>query len=130
MIDEITRALNSKSDKVDLKAEKIELGLVEDLKSLESEAKKLVSESNKDFNKALGMAKEIGGMIDAQTEVNKKAVGLEKIASSKWKEYQSKAKELGIDPRSTDAFKNHEGVLSQLLQVNNGIEQAVRIYIK
>ena len=32
MIDEITRHLNSKSDKVDLKAEKIELGIADDIK--------------------------------------------------------------------------------------------------
>lgn len=33
MIDEITRALNGKSDKVDLKAEKIELGKLQDLQA-------------------------------------------------------------------------------------------------
>lgn len=39
MIDEITRALNGKSDNVDLKAEKIELGIIQDIDKLNSKLK-------------------------------------------------------------------------------------------
>ena len=50
MINEITRALNSKSDKVDLKAETIELGLIDDIEKkvekLKTDKKDVISMIN------------------------------------------------------------------------------------
>ena len=62
MIDEITRVLNGKSDNVELKAEKIELGVVQDIEKLSSKLKSeiksilsLQNEANKERSNAFSV---------------------------------------------------------------------------
>ena len=90
MINEITRALNGMSDKVDLKAETIELGLVQDIEAIS----KSVLSKESSFESAVQKIEK------AQSEMSASFVDLEKELSkldSAYQQLRRNAGVLGID---------------------------------
>lgn len=104
MIDEITRKLNGNSDKVDLKAEKIELGLAEDIL-------KEISNANKDIKNYLTSATSISSLASkAVSDGNsyvQSAVKIDKILTT----MKSKATELGIKAEDIKGYKEASDLL-------------------
>ena len=104
MIDEITRHLNSKSDKVELKAETIELGLAEDIL-------KEISNANKDIKNYLTSATSISSLASkAVSDGNsyvQSAVKIDKILTT----MKSKATELGVKAEEIKGYKEASDLL-------------------
>jgi hypothetical protein len=106
MIDEITRALNSKSDKVDLKAEKIELTIVGDIdKGIKEALKELDS-----VEKLKAKAKQpITDAISANRQAGIIATNTLKLVEN----FKQQAKELGIDVPAN--IKDMEGRADKII---------------
>jgi hypothetical protein len=99
MIDEITRALNSKSDKVDLKAEKIELTIVGDMK-------KEISNAEKELASVTTLKAKAKQPIEDAKTANRQAGIYANNTLKLVENFKAQAKELGIDvPAEVKAYE-------------------------
>ena len=109
MIDEITRHLNSKSDKVELKAENIELSMLDDIKKEYASIMSMVKKSEEAISKAKTSAVMGDSMInDFNSEVDK----LEKLA----KELGVSVKDINIGKLSSD-IKEASKLFNSIIKV-------------
>ena len=119
MINEITRALNGMSDKVDLKAEKIEFGKLQDL---DKEFSKLKSDSDSIAKEAKSAANKLdavtGGTSALVTKLNK--------LSSDYDSLKSEFKTLGIDAPKDLVLKQNQilAYVSDLKELDSVVSKA------
>jgi SMC interacting uncharacterized protein involved in chromosome segregation len=118
MIDEITRHLNSKSDKVELKAEKIEMGLVEDIAKLTSQAKVLGKNLNDSVNTADKLKKELETEVSKVKKLYSEAEKFQTAEDKIWEKAKKATADLGLTYSSIKGWKEFE---SAGIQVNSGI---------
>ena len=133
--EQILSALNKliRENKTELKAEKIELGLVQDLeKALGFQTKQskkldgLIKESKKDLSllsKIKDRARVVSNLNGDILEIDKKIQGYEK-------ELLKTAKELGIKPMDMPAFKQVDKVREGISKNKKFIKDAENIYTK
>ena len=116
MREDILQALSELiKEKTELKAEKIELGLVDDLKSILKLAKKYKEESKKNIKLATGLNKQSLQVLQKQEELDKKLIKTENSAQKIYNQFKKAAKDLGINDKDSPAFKINEEILSNLL---------------
>jgi len=114
--EEILEALSELiKEKTELKAEKIELGLMDDLKSILKLAKKYKIESKKNIKLATGLNKQSLQVLQKQEELDKKLIKTENSAQKIYNQFKKAAKDLGINDKDSPAFKINEEILSNLL---------------
>jgi len=131
-MDKIGKILKSfyQDEKIELKSDKVELGVFDDFDKLINEGRKVRVLSKENSDKAISMAKELAKLISENDALSKKAIDIESKAESVWKDFSSKAKDLGVDPKSTPGFKMYNDILKELLLVNSDVAKAVKVYIK
>ena len=134
MINEITRALNGMSDKVDLKAEKIELGVVEDMKKSSEQTKKLEGDlraSSKQMDDLTATRKKfeveyekLQKQIDKASESffasEKKVDALAAKSNSLLDKAKRAANELGVNPTTIEGYKELEKDTANLFKARVG----------
>ena len=96
-----------KNSEVELKSEKIELGLVDDLK-------KLSSSSDAELKNFESFKSEIEKVKRAGLVNKKQALSTQKLIASELDKFNSKAKELGINPREIKEYKEASQKFSDL----------------
>ena len=117
--EQILSALNEMiKSKTELKTQKIELGIVDDLKSILKLAEKYKVESKKNIKLATGLNKQSLQVLQKQEELDKKLIKTEKSAQKIYNEFKKAAKDLGINDKDSPAFKINEEILSNLLTSN------------
>jgi len=118
--EEILEALSELiKEKTELKSEKIELGITDDIEKLFNQTK----ESTKDFKDTRKKLSNIAA------DKNKAVSGLNKKAETLRKKFESAAKELGIDVRKSEAYSDLEFILKRLGEVQNGFARmSAKIY--
>lgn len=101
------------------KIERIELGITEDFKGI-------LKASNNNFKNSEKMVSEASTINDIAFKILMKQVKLDetadeinKNADNLWKEFSRMAKELGINPKDTPAYKTYNEILSDLLSRSN-----------
>jgi len=110
--EQILKALNElvRENKTELKAEKIELGITDDIEKLFNQSK----EVTKDFLDTKKKLSNIAG--DKNKSVNKLNVKAENLR----KKFESAAKELGIDVKKSEPYKKIESAVERFGEVQNG----------
>ena len=110
--EQILSALNKlvRENKTELKAEKIELGITDDIDKLFNQSK----EVTKDFLDTKKKLSNIAG--DKNKSVNKLNVKAENLR----KKFESAAKELGIDVKKSEPYKKIESAVERFGEVQNG----------
>jgi len=118
--EEILEALSELiKEKTELKSEKIELGITDDIEKLFNQTK----ESTKDFKDTRKKLSNIAA------DKNKAVSGLNKKAETLRKKFESAAKELGIDVRKSEPYSDLEFILKRLGEVQNGFARmSAKIY--
>lgn len=111
MINEITKKLNGISNKVDLKAEKIELGVADDISKMTSdlnaEIQKMESalKSMEDANKAIIKANQDADKVESQSmKVRDTAEKANSKVANVLSKADSAANDLGVDPKSIKGY--------------------------
>ena len=131
MIDEITRHLNSKSDKVELKAEKIELGLIDDfnkkldgLKNMDKYLTKVYSSAYKVWADIIDLERRKSDSYNDLSDAVEDSESVIKEVSNEFEKVVKAAKELGINPteikgltESVKLVENMEDNLNQSKQI-------------
>jgi len=115
--EQILSALNKlvRENKTELKAEKVELGLVDDLKSILKSAEKYKKESKENIKSAEGINKQSLQILQKQEALDKKLNKAEDDAKKTYNQFKKAAKELGVNDKDSPAFKINEEILSNLL---------------
>ena len=108
-----------KTKKELLSVQKVELGITEDFKGI-------LKASNNNYKNSENMVSEastINGVavkiLEKQIKLDKTADEINKNADNLWKEFQGLAKDLGINPKDTPAYKTYNEILSDLLSRSN-----------
>ena len=113
--EQILSALNKliKENKTELKAEKIELGLVDDIeksvKSYEQDSKKLDSAMDSWYNKIASVNKDFPSISKLYTSFDKNVKSLKSDLDNLTKQ----AKELGINVNDIPAYKNANAAINR-----------------
>ncbi len=97
------------------KANKIELGLVDDLKTILKLAEKYNKESKENIKQAESINKQSLQILQKQESLDKKLIKTEDNAKKTYNEFKRAAKDLGINDKDSPAFKINEEILSNLL---------------
>ena len=116
MNNNIVEFLNSK-DKVELSSQVVELGVIEDIKAIESKTAQLKALMQTIENKVMSMSSEIKKQLNDYDKLYKDSISIEKQSESKYNEFKSKAADLGLDIKGSEAFKYNESILKMLLQI-------------
>jgi septal ring factor EnvC (AmiA/AmiB activator) len=124
-------------EKVELKSEKIELGLVDDLKKLNTEAEKISKSVNKDSNDLSKLFQELRDLSDRFNKINnrrsddiKKGKSTFKELNSLLDETQKQAKELGVAPRDIPNFSKSSKISNDLRASVNDVQKYSDIQIR
>lgn len=112
---------------VNLASEKINLGLVEDMKALYNASKLFNEQSKKNITEAGIINKNALQVVSKQEEIDKKADDLESKAERLYKEFEKAAKDLGLNPKNSDAFKLYNDILKELVSKSDakGVKSVV-----
>ena len=115
----------AKAEKTELKSEKVELGIIDDIGKLKKETQKFLSDANKSeaaVKKAVSQIKD-----KSQFWLNNKkfAANLEKRANGLMDKYEKAAKELGLDVKNSPASKEFNDILDLSDQINDNIQSIV-----
>ena len=119
--EQILSALNKlvRENKTELKSEKIELGITDDIDKLFNQSKE-VTKDFKDTRKKLS---------DIAADKNKAVSKLNKKAEVLRKKFESAAKELGIDVKKSEPYNDLEFIVKRLGEVQNGFARmSAKIY--
>ena len=111
-------------DRITLKAEKVELGSVDELEAVLQAAKNNNKFSKQKVDEAATINKAGYNILKEQIKLDELAGKIEKNAENLYKEYSNKANDLGINPRETKAFKIYNDILAELL--NRSDENSVK----
>ena len=114
----------------ELKAEKVELGIADDLKKLNIEADKIQKSVNKDSNDLSKLFQELRDLADNFNKINDRRTDNIKKGKSTFKELnsllektQKQAKELGIAPRDIPNFSKSSKISSDLRAAVNDMQK-------
>jgi len=115
----------AKAEKTELKSERVELGIIDDIEKLKKESQKFLSDSNKSdaaVQKAVSQIKD-----KSQFWLNNKkfAANLEKRANGLFNKYEKAAKELGLDVKNSPASKEYFDILDIGSQIDDNIQNIV-----
>ena len=134
---DILRRVFSTLNKVELKSEKIELGLADDLKKLNSEAEKILKNVNKDSNDLSKLFQELRDLSDSFNKINNRRSDDIKQGKSTFQELntllektQKQAKELGVAPRDIPNFNKSSKISSDLRASVNDVQKYSDIQIR
>jgi hypothetical protein len=118
--EQILSALNEMiKSKTELKTQKIELGITDDIEKLFNQTKEFTKDF-KDTRKKLS---------NIAADKNKAVNGLNKKAETLRKKFESAAPELGIDVRKSEPYSDLEFILKRLGEVQNGFARmSAKIY--
>ena len=97
------------------KLEKVELGLVDDLKTILKLAEKYNKESKENIKQAESINKQSLQILQKQEALDKKLIKIEDNAKKTYNEFKRAVKDLGINDKDSPAFKINEEILSNLL---------------
>ena len=120
MINEITRALNGMSDKVDLKAEKIELAM--DFSVIKKRVDSRLKELNKIDNAFMKILPKIEEAKKGYESLKGTPAFEQKQGEKYFSEYDKKAKDLGIDTKGTTFYKEYLDVMDKVGQMKDIID--------
>ncbi len=101
------------------KVERVELGLLDDLKTILKSSEKYKKESKDNLKEAESLNKQSVQLSKQQETLDKKINKTEQSASKIYKQFSSAAKELGVNPKDSPAFKINEEILENLLLSSN-----------
>lgn len=104
-------------ESVELSKVDVELGVIEDIKAIESKTAQLKALMQTIENKVMSMSSEIKKQLNDYDKLYKDSVSIEKQSESKYNEFKSKAADLGLDIKGSEAFKYNESILKMLLQI-------------
>ena len=119
--EQILSALNKliRENKTELKAEKIELGITDDIEKLFNKSK----EDTKDF---LDTRKKLSNIA---ADKNKAVAKLNKKAEALRKKFEAAAKELGIDIKKSEPYKKIEATIERFSEIQGGFARmSAKIY--
>ena len=129
---EILSALNEiiSENKTKFKTEKVELGLADDLKKLNSQAEEIEKSVNKDsidlsklFQELRGLSDDFNKINDRRSDSIKKGKSTFKELNSLLEKTQKQAKELGIAPNDIPNFSKSSKINSDLRSAVNDIQK-------
>tara|TARA_R100001463_G_scaffold50129_1_gene100195 strand:+ start:305 stop:730 length:426 start_codon:yes stop_codon:yes gene_type:complete len=130
--EQILSALNKliKENKTELKAEKVELGLADDLKKLNTEADKIEKSVNKDsvdlsklFQELRDLSDDFNKINDRRSDNIKKGKSTFKELNSLLEKTQKQAKELGIAPKDIPNFSKSSKISADLRAAVNDMQK-------
>tara|TARA_R100000541_G_C1887230_1_gene83124 strand:+ start:249 stop:671 length:423 start_codon:yes stop_codon:yes gene_type:complete len=129
--EQILSALNKMiQSKTELKSEKVELGLVDDLKKLNAEADEIQKSVNKGSIELSKLFQELRGLSDDFNKINDRRSDNIKKGKSTFKELnsllektQKQAKELGIAPSEIPNFSKSSKISNDLRSAVNDIQK-------
>jgi uncharacterized coiled-coil DUF342 family protein len=135
--EQILSALNKMlQSKTELKAEKVELGLADDLKKFNSEAEEIGKSVNKDSNDLSKLFQEIqdtsrdfNKINDRRNEEIKKGKSTFKELNSLLDKIEKQTKELGIAPKDIPNFSKSSKINSDLRAAVNDMQKYSNIKI-
>jgi predicted transcriptional regulator len=121
----VRQYLAKEEKKTELKSERVELGIIDDIEKLKKESQKFLSDSNKSdaaVQKAVSQIKD-----KSQFWLNNKkfAANLEKRANGLFNKYEKAAKELGLDVKNSPASKEYFDILDIGSQIDDNIQNIV-----
>ena len=111
--------LEAAKAKQKLKAERIELNIVEDFKGILKASNNNYKFSEKNIDEAAAINKASFAILKQQIKLDETADKINKNADNLWKEFVKAAKELGVNPKETPTFKVYNEILSDLLSRPN-----------
>ena len=109
----------AKAEKRELASEKVELGLIDEFKALKNASKNFQNQSDDNIKEASVINRNALQLISKQEILDKKSSDFEKRADSLYKEYEKAAKDLGLNPKNSEAFKIYNDVLAELLKTKD-----------
>tara|TARA_R100001460_G_scaffold23205_1_gene46867 strand:+ start:1557 stop:2519 length:963 start_codon:yes stop_codon:yes gene_type:complete len=128
---EILSALNEIiKERTELKSKKVELGIVDDLKKLNTEADEIQKSVNKDSIELSKLFQELRGLSDDFNKINDRRSDNIKKGKSTFKELnsllektQKQAKELGLAPRDIPNFSKSSKISNDLRAAVNDMQK-------
>tara|TARA_R110000823_G_scaffold305660_1_gene427808 strand:- start:417 stop:821 length:405 start_codon:yes stop_codon:yes gene_type:complete len=115
-------------NKTELASEKVELALADEFKGILKAADVNYKASEKMVSEASALNSASLNILQKQTKLDETAANINKNADDLYKRFQSLAKDLGINPKDTPAYKTYNDILSKLLSRSN--EKSVRSVLK
>ena len=101
--------------KTELKSEKVELGVVQDIDSVLKVANDLKKQSEPFGKELFDLSSRIKTVLSKMQEIEKSSANLENKSTELFNQFKKQAVELGLDINGSDAQKKYEQILSQLL---------------
>ena len=106
---------NALFGKTELKSEKVELGVVQDIDSVLKVANDLKKQSEPFRKEIFDLNSRIRTVLNKFEEIEKNSDNLENKSKELFNQFKTQAKELGLDVNGSDAQKKYEEILSQLI---------------
>ena len=116
----ITEFLNSR--KVELASEKVELGIVEVIDRFKKEALADVAKVTKDFGAIKAQADKLNAVYKYWSAMAKMPDNKIKLISAQVTQFEKLAKELGIDPKNQQAFKDAYEAIDRYSEVGDNLK--------
>ena len=114
--------MNSLFGKTELKSEKVELGVVQDIDSVLKVANDLKKQTEPFGKELFDLSSRIRTVLSKFQEIEKSSANLENKSKELFNQFKTQAKELGLDVKGSDAEKKYEEILSQLITLPTFVE--------
>jgi|LUMH01.1.fsa_nt_gb hypothetical protein len=108
-------ALGKLFNGIELKAEKVELAVADELEAVLKAAQNNKKFSKSKVDEAATINKAAYRILQEQAKLDDTADKINKNAENLWKEFSKAARDLGINPRETPSFKVYNEILENLL---------------
>ena len=105
--------------KTKLKSEKVELGLLDEFNALKKASQNFKAQSDDNIKEAGIINRNALQLISKQESIDKKLIDFESRAAKLYKQYEKAAKELGLNPKNSEAFKIYNDVLKELVSAKD-----------
>ncbi len=112
---ELNIALGKLFNGIELDTQKVELGLADELQAVLKAAKNNKKFSNKKEDEAATINKAAFNILKEQIKLDETADKINKNADNLYKEFAKSAKDLGVNPKETQAYKTYNEILENLL---------------
>ena len=111
-------------DKTELAKHEVNLAIVDEFKAMYNASKLFKDNTEKNIKDAAFVNKQALQIISAQEAIDKKQEDLEKKAEKLYNEFSKAAKELGLNPKDSEAFKLYNDILKEL--VSSGDAKSIK----